>query len=96
MVSKAIDEGLLKRIQAYVANDINSKIVMQHEDDLEHEISTDQVFILSFERILNNWTATATAETEVSSFYKLVHDGTNNLTIVTIYMIHGLPVQAII
>lgn len=94
MVSKAIDEGLVRRIQRYVANDINSKIVMGSME--KHlEVKPEDIYIVSFERILNNWTALATAEEGMAGFYRLVHDGTHEMTIVTIYLQQGLQ-QAII
>lgn len=95
MVSKAIDTGLIERIQNYVANDINSKIVMTGSDE-KMKVQPSDVYVLSFERILNNWQAIATAEADISSFYKIVHDGDHDQTIVTIYLIHGYQFQGIV
>lgn len=95
MVSKAIDAGLIERIQNYVANDINSKIVMTGSDE-KHKVQPEDVYILDFTRILNNWQTIATAEADISSFYKIVHDGDHDQTIVTIYIVHGYPFQGII
>lgn len=85
MVSKAIDEGLLLLIQTYVANDINKKIVMEGRD-AAWKVAPQDVYILSFTRILNNWQATATAEADASGFYQLTHDGGLNKTLVKIYL----------
>lgn len=95
MVSKAISVGLIERIQNYVANDINSKLVMAGSDE-KLKIKPEDVYILDFTRVLNTWQATATAEEGVGSFYKIVHDGDTEQTIVTIYIIHGYPFPGII
>jgi hypothetical protein len=96
MVSKAIQEGLIERIQNYVSNDINSKIVMQDEDEV-WKVSPEEVYIVSFTRVLTNWRAYATAERKGAGYYELVHDGLTNKTIVNIFIKHtSNPQQAII
>ena len=82
MVSKAIDENLIDRLQRFVANDINSKIL---PIDPDNPVLPEDVFVISFERVLNNWIAICTNQMEVESFYKIVYDGERNQTIVTTY-----------
>lgn len=85
MVSQAIDEGLLHRIQRYVADDINSRIPMEGTD-AKFKLRPADIYILSFERVLNSWKAVATAQLDVPSYYEIVHDGGRNTTLVNIYM----------
>ena len=82
MVSKAIDENLIDRLRRFVANDINGKILPIDSDD---PVLPEDIFVISFERILNNWMAICTNQMEVESFYKIVFDGERNQTIVTTY-----------
>ena len=82
MVSKAIDENLITRLQRFVANDINSKIL---PIDPDNPVLPEDIFVISFERILNNWKAICTNQMEIESFYKIVFDGERNQTIVTTY-----------
>lgn len=90
MVSKAIDEGLLRRIQKYVANDINSRTPPE-----EVKIKSEDVFVLSFSRVLNNWKAFATTDLVDAGHYDLVHDGLSGVTIANVYRKHSVQ-QAII
>ena len=84
MVSKAIDENLIDRLQRFVANDINHKILPIDPAD---PVLPEDIFVISFERVLNNWVAICTNQMEVESFYKIVYDGERNQTIVTTYNI---------
>ena len=82
MVSKAIDENLIDRLQRFVANDINGKFLPL---DPDVRVLPEDIFVVSFERILNNWVAICTNQMEIESFYKIVFDGERNQTIVTTY-----------
>lgn len=81
MVSKALNEGLLARIQNYVTNDANSKF----PQDSGAYISQEEVSIITFHRVLNNWRAVAVVEGEKDVFYELVHDGSLGKTIANVY-----------
>lgn len=82
MVSKSIDEGLLRRIQTFVANHINShRLTAVTAGGVEPE----DVYILAFSRILGNWQAVATVEDTSVGYYQLSHDGSLDQTIVTVY-----------
>lgn len=85
MPSKAIDEGLLARIRNYVSNDINSRIIVPDEE----KVKPEDIFILSFVRVLNNWQADATAQKDAAGYYQLTHDGTSGITIAKIYLKHA-------
>lgn len=89
MVSKAIDEGLLVRIQTFVASDINHRraaVLTGDEDEQKPElVLPENVYILGFARILNNWQAIATVDDKRVGFYQITHEGTLNQTIACIY-----------
>lgn len=88
MVSKAIDEGLLERIQSYVSNDINSKLPPGIDE--KHKTKSNQVYIVQFSRILNNWQALCSVEEEVNCYYALTHDGDSEKTIVRVFALRSL------
>ena len=92
MVSKAVEENLIDRLQRFVANDINRKVL---PIDLNYPVLPEDVFVISFERILNNWVAICTNQMEIESFYKIVYDGERNQTIVTTYNI-GTTFEAVL
>lgn len=83
MVSKAINEGLLARIQAYVATDMNSKLSPDMDDS--HKVDPKQVHVVQFSRILNNWQALCAVEEELNSYYALTHDGDSNTTLIRVF-----------
>lgn len=80
MVSRAIDERLLERIQAYVSNDVNSKLPPIASE--KAKVQPSEVSVVHFTRILNNWQALCSIENEPVIYYALTHDGTNEQTIV--------------
>lgn len=80
MVAKAIDEGLLARIQNYVSVDLN-----RHRKDELPLVKGSDVFILSFARILNSWKATANSPLEPNVYYQIIHDGSTSGTIAKVY-----------
>ena len=88
MPESPMDVGLINRIRHYVANDINSKIPLEGSDAI-YRVKPEEIYVLSFVRVLNNWQATVTAEHDIASFYKLVYDGTNDQVIVTVYLLHA-------
>ena len=92
MVSKAVEENLIDRLQRFVANDINRKVL---PIDLNYPVLPEDVFVISFERILNNWVAICTNQMEIESFYKIVYDGERNQTIATTYNI-GTTFEAVL
>jgi hypothetical protein len=79
MVTQAINEDLLRRIQNYVTTDVNSK----REPDAH--VKPEDVYILSFTRVLNNWKALVVIMSDNELHYDIVHDGTQNVTLVTVY-----------
>lgn len=85
MVSQSIDEGLLFRIQAYVATDINRRRAVDILEGKAKTIQPEEVYILSFSRILNNWQAVAGIEDTSVGFYQISHDGSTGQTIAAVY-----------
>lgn len=88
MVTKAIDEGLLRRIQNYVAVDVNSKLLPNEEPILPQD-----VYITLFSRVLNNWKAFVAIEQTLSGgealVYEIVHDGLSGLTLAKVFRLHS-------
>lgn len=82
MVSKAVTEGLITRIQYYVATDINSK---HAKGSGEPKIRPEDVFVLRFNRILNSWEALATCPLRPEIYYEIVHEGVSGTSLVNIY-----------
>lgn len=85
MVSRAISEGLIARIQKYVANDLNSKIPVAEKGDQNKLVDPERVYILAFSRLLTSWSAVAVSHLKPELFYEIVHDGTANVTLVNVY-----------
>lgn len=84
MVSQAIDEGLVSRIQNYVANDINSKFPI--DDTRGRYVRPRDISVVYFVRVLENWKAYATtSEVPGVGRYELIHDGTSNKTLVNVF-----------
>lgn len=84
MISKSIDEGLLHRIQTFVANDINDRKILSDEGGIL-TVTPERVYILAFSRILSNWQAVASVADHSVGYYQLSHDGSINETLCTIY-----------
>lgn len=82
MVSKAIDEGLLSRIQQYVANDLNSRIP---PDSTEDRVRPANVYVIRFTRVLGNWEAVAVAHIFPEIFYEISHDGVTDTNIANVF-----------
>lgn len=85
VVSQALADGLLNRIQNYVARDINKRIPMEGSD-AEFQVKPDDIFINSFSRIQNNWQAVVSARGVNSGYYVLSHNGSLNVTTVYIFV----------
>ena len=84
MVSQAIDEGLVSRIQNYVANDINSKFPI--DDTRGRHVRPRDISVVYFVRVLENWKAYATTSAVPGvGRYELIHDGTSNKTLVNVF-----------
>lgn len=89
------DETLLRRIQNYVSRDINSKVPLEGSD-AEFRVQPLDVYVISFQRVLNTWVIECSAESNALSFYKIIYDGDTGRAVVRIYMQHGLPQEAIL
>lgn len=84
MVSQAIDEGLVSRIQNYVANDINSKFPI--DDTRGRHVLPKDISVVYFVRVLENWKAYATTSAVPGiGRYELIHDGSLNKTLVNVF-----------
>jgi hypothetical protein len=86
MDKNPLGQNLLDRIRKYVANDINSKIPT---DVLESQTviltQPDDVYVIFFNRVLNNWRAMASAGSTEPVYYMITYDGYNNKTIVNVF-----------
>lgn len=86
MVTRAISEGLITRIQNYIATDLNSKIPPAEEGQAEPpQVNPENVYVLSFTRVLASWSAWAVSHLYPECFYEVIHNGTTNVTIVNVY-----------
>lgn len=86
MVSRAVDEGLVERIQRYVANDLNSKIPpTEPGQKSEPRVDPDHVYVLAFSRILDSWSAWAVSHLQPDCYYEIVHNGSTGVTLVNVY-----------
>lgn len=95
MVSQALADGLLNRIQKYVARDMNKRIPMEGSDK-EYEVKPEDIFINSFARIQNNWQAVVSARGVSSGYYVITHNGSLNISTVYIFVQATPPHEAII
>lgn len=88
MVTRAIDEGLLRRIQNYVAVDINSKLPTSEDKILPEDVS-----ITLFSRVLNSWKAFASTEKPLPGgeilVYELVHDALTDRTLAKVFRLNS-------
>ena len=79
MVTQAINEDLLRRIQNYVKTDINSKLPE------EEHIEEKDVYVLSFTRVLHNWKALVSTLANFELYYDITHDAELDVTLVNVY-----------
>lgn len=78
MFSPDPDDDLFDRIKAYVANDLNSKVPAKNNPPL---IDVNDVYIIAFTRVTNNWRCLASSYQADNIFYELVHDANSGATI---------------
>lgn len=95
VVSKSIDEGLLNRIQVFVANHITSRKLETESGELL-EVAPEEVYILAFSRILGNWQAVAAIEDFGVGYYQMSHDGAIGQTIYTVYFRAPITGEAVL
>lgn len=100
MEQDPIGGNLLERIRSYVAKDINSKIP---SDVVENEtiliVKPNDVYVVFFTRVLNNWRALAGAaqgtNPQLNTYYLITYDGEIKRTIVQVFN-NPLTVEAIL
>lgn len=76
------DEALLTRIQNYVSNDLNSKIPPGWNIP---QVAPKDVFVVTFTRVFAHWKAFVTNMREPGTYYEIVHDGSTDITVVSVY-----------
>jgi len=79
-------EALLGRVRAFVVKDLNAQVP---EGSLDRRpFRPNDIRILSFNRIFNNWRVIVYTHTEKELMYEIAHDGMNGQTHATLYSSH--------